>query len=50
MEPVRKDGFAAFRTFYPSSQVMRRQTEVELKMLKQDESACQVRSDAALKK
>lgn len=33
-----------------SSQAMRRQTEVELKLLKQDEFACQVRSDAALKK
>uniref|UniRef100_A0A674NSQ3 [histone H3]-lysine(4) N-trimethyltransferase n=1 Tax=Takifugu rubripes TaxID=31033 RepID=A0A674NSQ3_TAKRU len=31
-------------------EAMRRQTEVELKLLKQDESACQVRSDAALKK
>lgn len=50
MEPARKDSFATLRTFDASSQVMRRQTEVELKLLKQDESACQVRSDAALKK
>lgn len=50
MERVRKDSFATLRTFDASFQVMRRQTEVELKLLQQDESVCQVRSNAALKK